>query len=68
MHEPLLSRLDEPGASWLLDRATAILREADEIRMPVICGEDADGRIVVKERQLFAIVRSDAVRLPEKSR
>jgi hypothetical protein len=61
MAEPLLSRLDDTAASWLLDRAIAILREAEEIRMPVICAEDADGRIVVKERRLFAVVRSDAV-------
>jgi hypothetical protein len=49
-----------PDRSTILDYAIAFLRAADEIRMPVICRENAKGEIVVSERQLFAVIRRSA--------
>jgi hypothetical protein len=54
------SKLDIPRQT-LLEYAIAFLREADEIRMPALCGEAEDGGLVVMERQLVAIIRRSGV-------
>jgi len=53
-------KVDYPDRQTLLDYAITFLRDANEIRMPVICRETADGKIVVSERQLFAVIRKSA--------
>lgn len=41
----------------VVELAIALLRQAQEIRMPVICREAEDGGLIIVERQLFAVVR-----------
>jgi hypothetical protein len=45
----------------VVELAIALLRQAQEIRMPVVCREAADGGLIIVERQLFAIVRGSDV-------
>jgi hypothetical protein len=58
----------EMSDPWLRDWAISLLsEEGAEIRMAAICSESEDGRLVVKERHLFAVVKTAAGAFAEAS-